>query len=322
MKTLRTWWQELNALVQLLVLALVILAGLAILPSALTGHFEVLFSNREKALVMWILVFLTWGLSRREIAKSILDVLKALFQRKILIVLAAMVVYIGSEVWLFHRIGLWKANLMKDTVFWTFGTAFVYVVNANQATEKEHFFRKIVLDSLKLVLVLEFLVNFYTFNLWIEIILVPLIFTLVGMRTIADTNEEYQPVKKATDTILAVFGIAFLVFAMIRFLGDPDAIATSDSLRMLILPPALTLAYLPFLYFLALLMAYESLFVRIDIFLKGDKSMARFTKQRILVLCHVDLGKLNRFARDNTPKLRKLKDKNDVMSMIRNFKNR
>lgn len=321
MKTIRTWWQELNALVQLVVLALVILAGLAILPSALAGHFENLFSNREKALVIWILVFLTWGLSQREIAKSILGVLKALFQRKILIVLAAMVVYIGSEVWLFHRIGLWKANLMKDTVFWTFGTAFVYVVNANQATEKEHFFRKIVLDSLKLVLVLEFLVNFYTFDLWIEMILVPLIFTRVGMRTIADTNEEYQPVKKVIDAILAVFGIALLILAISSFLSDYDAITTSDNLRILVLPPALTLAYLPFLYFLALLMAYEILFVRIDIFLKGDKRIARFTKQKILILCHVNLGKLNRFARENTQELRRLKDKNDVMSMIQDFKN-
>ena len=321
MKTMRAWWQELNVLVQLIVLALVILAGLAILPSALTKHFENLFSNREKALVIWILAFLAWGLSRREIAKSILDVLRALFQRKILIILAVMVLYIGFEVWLFHKIGLWKANLMKDTVFWTFGTAFVYLVNTDQATEKQHFFKKIVLDSLKFILILEFIINFYTFDLWIEIILVPLIFTLVGMRTVAETNKEYQPVKKATDTILAVFGIAFLVFAMISFLGDPNAVATSDNLRMLILPPALTLTYLPFLYFLALLMAYEILFVRIDIFLKGDKRIARFTKQKLLILCHVNLGKLNRFARENTQELRRLKDKNDVISMIQDFKN-
>jgi hypothetical protein len=86
-----------------------------------------------------------------------------------------------------------------------------------------------------------------------------------------------------------------------------------------VLPPLLSFALIPFLYLFALIMAYETLFVRLDIFLKNDKALAKFAKIKIFKLCFLNLKKLNKFAKENTPDFLNLKDKNDIVSLVRKF---
>jgi hypothetical protein len=75
-------------------------------------------------------------------------------------VLATMILYVCILVLLFSTIGFWQTNLIKDTVIWSLGTAFVHLININQVTKSEDYFKTILFDNLKLILVLEFIVNF------------------------------------------------------------------------------------------------------------------------------------------------------------------
>lgn len=277
-----------------------------------------LLNNREKAIIIWLVIFLAWALSQKTIRNSIFGVLKALFQKKFFIVIVAMLLYVGLVVLFFYRIQLWDSSFIKDTIFWV-GVAFILLMNANKATQDEHYFKKILLDNLKLILVIEFIVNLYAFSLWVEIILMPLLFVIVAMGVVVEMKKEYMSVKKIIVFILSTFVIFLIIFTLFNVFSDYQSFATSDNLRAFILPPLLTLAYMPFLYFFALLMAYENLFVRLDIFLKKDENLAKFTKRKILTLCFVNLGKLNKFAKENTQEFMRLNDKNDVLSMIRQF---
>jgi len=279
------------------------------------------FNNREKAIIVWLVIFLVWALLQKNVRSSFLGVLKALFQKKILTVLVAMLLYVGLVVFIFYKIQFWDVFLVKDTVFWILGVAFILLMNANKATQDKHYFRKILLDNLKLILVLEFIINLYTFNLWIELILVPLLFLIVAMGAVAEFKKEYMPVKKIIDSILSFFGILLIIFALFKIFGDYRGFATTDNLRSFLLPLLLMLAYLPFLYLFTLLMAYENLFVRLDIFLKENKTLANFAKRKIFRLCFFDLGKLNRFAKESTSNLLNLKDKNDILSLVQKFRN-
>jgi len=275
-----------------------------------------LFNNREKAIIVWGLIFLVWALSHKNIRTSIFSVLKVLSQKKIVIVLTAMFLYVGLVVLMFRKIHLWDISLIKDTGFWVFGTAFVLLMNENKAVQDEHYFKKVLLDNLKLILVLEFIVNLYTFSLWVELILMPLLFILVAMSAFVEIKKEYLTVKKAVNPVLAIFGIFLIIFVLFNIIVDYQGFATTENLRAFLLPPLLTLTFIPFLYFLALFMAYENLFIRLDIFLEKDKTLAKFTKRKIISLCLVNLGKVNKFTRENTQELMRLNDKNDVLSLI------
>lgn len=249
-----------------------------------------------------------------------MGVVKAFSHKKILSVIIATILYTGLVVFILSKTGIWEILLIKDTIFWLVGTAFVLLMNVNKATQDNGFFKKILIDNLKLILVLEFIVNLYTFSLWIELILVPFLFVIIAMSAVAEMKKEYLPVKKAIDFILSAFGIFLITYALAKILGDYQSFATSENLRAFILPPLLTFAYIPFLYLFALVIAYENLFVRIDIFVKDNKALAKFAKRKIICLCHLNLRKLNRFSRESTQELLKISSEEDVANMIESFR--
>ncbi len=96
---------------------------------------------------------------------------------------------------------------------------------------------------------------------------------------------------------------------------------TLKNLNTLVLPPLLTLFYIPYLYLFALIMAYETLFVRLGIFIK-DKHLLAFTRQNILLLCNLNLGKLNRFAQTYARECMGLDSKSSVKKLISDFQNK
>ncbi len=283
------------------------------------NYYIELFNTREQATIVWLLIFLVWAFSQKNIRSSILGVVRALFQRKILAVIIAMLLYTSLSVFIFSKVGIWETTLIKDTGFWLVGTAFVLLMNVNKATQGKKFFKKLLIDNLKLILVIEFIVNLYTFSLWVELILVPVLFLIVAMSAVAEMKKEYLLVKKVIDFILSAFGIFLIFFALVKIFEDYQIFATSKNLHAFILPPLLTLAYIPFLYFFALVMVYENLFVRLDIFLKNDQKLTKFTKRKIFALCHINLGKLNRFSKENAQPLMRLRSRDDILNMIENF---
>ena len=276
-------------------------------------------NGREKAVIVWFLIFLFWALSQKNIRTSMLGVLKTFFQKKIITVFLAMFVYIFFIILLFSKLQIWNASLTKDTGFWILGSAFVLLMNVNNATQDDHHFKKILIDNLKLILVLEFIITLYSFNFWIEMLFVPVMFLIVAMGAVAEIKKEYLPVKKLIDYILSFIGIFLIIFAISKVIGDYQGFLTANNLRSFVLPPLMTLAYIPFLYIFALIMAYEMLFVRLDIFLKNDKKLAGFAKQKIFRLCFLNLGKLNRFAKESTSDLLNLRDKNGILNLVERF---
>jgi len=284
-----------------------------------TNNFLDLFNTRETATIIWLLISLGLAISQKKIRKSLFELGKAFLHKKILCVVIAAIMYTCLIVFIFSKIGIWQTSLIKDTTFWFIGTAFALLLNVNNATQ-DNFFKKILKDNLKLILVLEFIVNFYTFNLLIELILIPFLFLIIVMSAYAERKKEYIQVKKIFDFILSAFGIFLITYALSRTIIDYQRIASSENLRGFILPPLLTFAYIPFLYLFALTMEYENLFMRIDIFIKDNKALTKFAKRKIIHLCHINLRKLNSFSRKSTQELIKISSEEDVEKLIKRFR--
>lgn len=92
---------------------------------------------------------------------------------------------------------------------------------------------------------------------------------------------------------------------------------TSQNLKTLILPPLLTVAFIPFVYLFALIITYETLFVRLSIFNKNNPDLIKFTKHKIILAYHLNLLELNRFAKESNQDLMKIKTREDVINMVK-----
>lgn len=275
------------------------------------------FNSREIAFLFWLFVFIVWLLFQEKIRQSVKGVLKLFFSRKIFSITLLTVFYNCLFILLLSNIGYWKIWLLKDSIFWILGVALIQLINANNAQKERNFFKDILLNNLKLIIIFEFLVNLYTFKFWIELLVFPLYVMIIAIYAFSETNKEYEPAKKLTENILAIIGLFFFVFVSIKTYQNFPSISTFDNFRAIVLPVILTVGYLPFLYFAALFMSYEILFVRIKMQLKKEKQIVKVAKRKIICLCNINLRKLNRFSEKFLPALFKLEDKTKVVDIIK-----
>ena len=164
---------------------------------------------------------------------------------------------------------------------------------------------------------LEFIINLYVFNLAVELVLMPILFIIVLISAFAELKEEYRLVKKVFDYILGIIGICFILFAFANIFIDFRSFANMDNLRSFLLPPILTIVFLPFMYLFTLFIMYESYFIRLDIF-NENKAITRYAKRKILALCHLNLKMLNKLSKE--VKIMKIFNKNDVQTILQKFK--
>jgi len=232
------------------------------------------------------------GLSQKAIRKPAFDLIRKFTEIRILSLFLLMFVYIAFCIAILYYFKIWDFTFLKETIYWAFGVAFILLFNINDVIDNKDYFRKIFLDNLKLIIIIEFLTNLYVFKFYIEIITFPILVFLTLTSVFAERNEEDKTVKNLLDTLIAIYGLTVLVYSVIHISKDFDNFISINNLKSILLSPTLTTLYLPFIYFTALRMSYESFNVRIKYILKENKDLYRFTKWTMLKKCGLNLSKI------------------------------
>lgn len=274
------------------------------------------FNNREIASIIWLLIFLIWAIFQKDIRRSLFSLLRVFASKKILSIILFMFLYVFLIVCSLYWIRFWQFSMLKDTIIWLLSVAFLTLMNTTKVDENEHYFKDVIFDNLKLIVILEFIITSYVFNLAVELILMPFLALVIMLSTFAGTKKEYNLVKKIMDNILATIGFCFIVFALFNIAADFGGFANISNFRDFMLPPILTFSYLPFIYFIALCMKYETIFVRMDFF-NLNKPINKFAKRKILTAFHFNLWKLNKFSIEVG--IMKFDSKDDVQRTIQKF---
>ena len=253
-------------------------------------------NNREIATAIWLTIIFLWALSISGVRRSILDLLKVFFNKKIFVPLIVMLLYIVCMVIVFEKIGFWDKTATKDTVLWTLGSALTTYVSLNKAAQDDSYFKNVILDNLKFVLILEFVVNLYSFSLPTELIVIPIVSFIVMLNAFSESKPEYKQVNKLLNFILGVFGLYLIVFTLREIVLDFQNFASLKNLRDFFLPIFLSISLLPFVYVMALFMQYKTFFILID-FANKNPDVAKYIKRKVLAACHVNLSKLNKVSK-------------------------
>lgn len=254
-----------------------------------------ILNNRELAVGAWIVIVLLWVLSKAETKASLQAFLRVLVSRQVLLGFLLIVAYVWGETLFLSKIGLWNGSHVSKTLIWIFTVAIVSFVNIGQATNQVQFIKDAALRNFKMSVILSFLVNFYTFPFVVEFVLVPFLVVIAGLQVVADAKVEYRPVKKLVDNFLAIFGLSLLAYAIYAVWADFGHFAQLDTLKKFAVPIELSLLFIPLIYFFAVLLLYESLFIRLKIFVK-DKAIYDFMKWRVLSKCNLSLARLRTWS--------------------------
>ena len=150
-----------------------------------------LLNNRETAALAWALILLTWALTRAELRESFANVIKHAFADSLVKIYAAMLVYVTGMLVLLSIVGLWDVGQLKATIVWIFSITLISLFRAESIHDDPGYFKKSVRDNINLIVVLEFLVGFYSFSFFSEFILLPVV-TFLGMAKVySEGKPEY-----------------------------------------------------------------------------------------------------------------------------------
>lgn len=248
-------------------------------------------NNREIATLIWILLAIIASLFSSKLRSAIRTLLKAFFVRQIVAIVLLSITYTSGVLLLLSKAGLWDLTLVKDAVLWFIGSGFVIVMNLNEAKKENAFFKKLLIDNFKLIVILEFITNFHVFTIPIELILIPCVAFMAMLSAVAGLKAEHKKVKNFVDGALTIIGLTFLVFSVIDISNHTTSFASFTTLKAFALPIILTIAFLPCAYLIALYMNYEELFVRLSFYLKDNPNL-NYAKGRLVIKCNVSLARL------------------------------
>ena len=180
------------------------------------------------------------------------------------------------------------------------------------------FFKNAIKANLKVLVVLEFLINFYVFSLWIELLLVPLSVILGGLLGIASSNKQYAALQKSINYVMAIIGTFLIGYALYIAVSDFNKLITLNNFENFILPVLLSIMFLPFIYFWAMYVNYATLFGRLQFFVK-DRALLPYVKKKTILAFGLNLWVLNKWSQHiNTLRF---ENENNIDEAIREFKN-
>ncbi|SDP82714.1 hypothetical protein [Desulforhopalus singaporensis] len=285
--------------------------------STIDGISEVL-NSREKAISVWLLILVILGTLNSKFRRPILNVITKFFARKLLQIYCAMFVYISLVVLLLSLVNVWHIGNLGDTIKWGVLVAFVMLFNFKQA-EEHNYFKSAFVSNFKILVVIEFIINLYVFSLPVEFFLVPFLAILGFITAIAESDKQYDTIKKATNAIVSFIGGMFLIYSVYKVIVDFQNFATVKMLESFYLPIALSITLIPFIYLVALYSHYEVFFIRLGYFVE-DPIVLRYAKGQTILNMNLNLNKLDGWSKYVTSNWR-FKEKQEVDDAILVFCN-
>nr|WP_269093535.1 MULTISPECIES: hypothetical protein [unclassified Photobacterium] len=212
---------------------------------------------------MAISIYIFSSSKMAEVRNAFKGVMAALFVRQIMSVLCLMIAYMAIVIYWLSDFGLWDFEQLKNTVFWCVSVGFISLFKLEKIKKDKHFFKHSVLDNLKLLAILQFVVGVYTFTLWVEVLLVPVLTLLGAMLAIAETDRKHNQVKVFLEYCLSSFGVVLIVYTLYMLITNFGEFGKEKTAYDFFVPPLLTLCYLPFVFFMLVYSTYEQVFVRL-----------------------------------------------------------
>ena len=279
-----------------------------------------IFTNRELAIIIWLAIFIAFLLCKKAIrGNTILSVIKSILNRKILAYLVSFLFYFSLFIYFFYYFGWWDASNLKDTIIWYIfaGIPIGFVVATSKL--KNGYWRSLILNNLKLTVLVEFIVNFFTFPIIVELVIVPVIALLAWINSYSKHFGEYKDVEKLTTSLLSVFGLFMLFYSLSRAIFEYNSIGNVNALKSLLFPVVYSLVSIPYMYAFKLVVEYEKLFIRLKLGKKRSKKLNFLIKLRLLLFCNIQMKRLQVATSMSSYNLMSIASEDEIDIMIKSY---
>ncbi|WIE52559.1 hypothetical protein [Pseudomonas sp. GM17] len=243
--------------------------------------WRVELNSREIATLIWVVgFFLFCGYKYKEVRRSYLSLAKAIIQRQIIVFLILSAFWISLCVFVLYKAELWGYENLKTVLVWGVVFSFVSMSELTKISDDKSFFGRVSGDSIKVTAIVVFISGLYTFDFWVEILLVPLLALVSILNAVSVLDKKNEPARKFLYGVLVIAGLVLLGYSGYKIFNDFWSFATSKNFKDFIGPVVLTLLFLPFVYVYSVYVAYQTVFARLR--LSGEQ-IARYAKWQMIL---------------------------------------
>ena len=280
-----------------------------------------ILSTREWATLIWGCIFMLYVLCHREIRKSLWNVIVIFSDKKLRILWEIILLYVLTITIVFCYLPIWENIYIKDIIIWFLFSGLIYCMNAVSSEADETYIKKMLKDNLKFTMILEFFMSTFTFNIWIELAIIPVITIITVMNVIAERKEEYKSVHKLLDSVLAIAGF-WIFYETIKIgINEYKQLNIINTLVSFIIPIVYLILIIPLEYALELYSKYELLFLRMTFKEEKDKKTKIRHRVAVICSCRISVRRVLLFQREYMGRMYvKMKD-NEFEKLIREFRN-
>ena len=279
-----------------------------------------ILSTREWATLIWGCIFMLYVLCHREIRKSLWNVIVIFFDKKLRILWEIILLYVLTITMVFCYLPIWENIYIKDIIIWFLFSGLIYCMNAVSSEADETYIKKMLKDNLKFTMILEFFMSTFTFNIWIELAIIPVITIITVMNVIAEKKEEYKSVHKLLDSILAIAGF-WIFYETIKIgINEYKQLNIINTLVSFMIPIVYLILIIPLEYILELYSKYEVLFLRMTFKEEKDKRIRLHHRTAIFRECNFSVRKILLFQREYMIQMYALMKEDEFNQLMQKFR--
>ncbi len=248
-----------------------------------------LLTPREFAVVILILITLTWSLINSKIRKSLGNLIKSFFALKFFNTFLIIVIYTELLSILLHSLGIWTLYSLKETIIWLIIEPVQLLVNS---VNSKFSFRKIVSQQLSIVPLVTFLVDQYTFALPYELILIFMIVFVSLLYASSSYQDQFKILRKPLSIILSILGSIIVLNSIYHLILHSVDNSMIIDFRDYLIFPVYTIFSLPLVYLILVYSSYEVLFMRCSFMLKNNPILLKKIRHIIIWKCRLNIKKI------------------------------
>ncbi|WP_323586751.1 hypothetical protein [Aliarcobacter butzleri] len=192
-----------------------------------------------------------------------------------------------------NKIGLWENHQIKNFIYWLIAVGILTHFKKDTYNAKG-----VIKDTISLAVVFQFILTFYTFNLFFELIFILLITILSLTKVVAEKDKEKNSsVIKVIDFILSSLGILIIILSINKYINNFSEFADIKTLYDFLVPSILSIMIIPYFYMFFILVRYENAFVSLNFVLKDNKKLRNYAKLKGIIAFNFDAENFERWSR-------------------------
>ena len=253
------------------------------------------FSTRELAAGLWIAIAFVFCMIWSKTRESLRGVVKCAFCKQFNSLYVSAIGYTVLMIYILYLLGYWEWFLFKDSILAMIFVALVPCFKIISNKDRIGFLKELIIDAIKWTVVIQFITSTYTFNFFIEFVVLFIIVFIGILRAFADRDENSKAVVKFCDFFLIIYGLISIIFSLSKVVQGFNEFIKIDTLKTFLLPIIMLLLYIPFIYEFAMHCLYQEISIRLKTVVKNDKKLLRYFKFKIRLKYCFRLCKLESF---------------------------